>query len=278
MKEFVSYASEYDLYVGRRSIGELSVQEQDELIKAILCPDGDFRKLVVHKDVKKSQVEGLSSLIVFAGVALEEARQIENFEAADDEDIQKIVAFFSGTKLWLRLEESYPPFNFLEKKTDYDWAELETIRMELLTEAAGEPLYKVKSKICEYLASAPVFLTSEFIDRMSYDAFRQGYDGGNLGFVVDRGLSVRVAQVGLIKRPMLFVLPFVCYTGLLAFVPAWIFFGFWYGLLAFSVALSSKYLTTRMLVAETGRLAISDRQAFRWLLSRRIIHLQNMRS
>ena len=146
MKEFISYASEYDLYVGRKSIGDLSVEEQDELIKAILSADGDFRKLVVQKEVKKSQAEGLSSLVVFTGVALEAAHQIENFEAADDEDIQKIVAFLSGTKLWLRLEESYPPFDFLEKKTDYDWAELETIRIELLTEAAGEPLYKVKSK------------------------------------------------------------------------------------------------------------------------------------
>jgi len=187
MTEFVSYASTYDLFVGRRSIGELSVQEQDQLIKSIMSADDDFPELVIRKEIKKSQAEGLWALIVFTGLALEDACQIKNFEARNDEDIKKIVAFFSGTKLWLRLEESYPPFNFLENKTDYDWSELESIRIELLTEATGEPLYKVKSKICEYLTSAPVLLTSESINRMSYDAFRQSYDEGKLRLFVDRG-------------------------------------------------------------------------------------------
>ena len=150
MTEFISYASEYDLYVGRRSIGELTAPEQDELITSILASDGDFRKLAVRKEIKKSQAEGVWALIVFTGLALEEARRIKNFETRDDQDVQEIVAFFSGTKLWLRLEEAYPPFDFLEKKTDYDWSELEKIRIELLTEATGEPLYRVKSKICEY--------------------------------------------------------------------------------------------------------------------------------
>ena len=274
MTTFVSYASEYDNYIGTKSIGELSAEEQDEIIRSVLSKDGDFRELVVKNGIKKSQAEGLWSLFVFVGLALEAERRIKSFDERNDEDIQEIISFFSGTNLCLRIEEAYSPFDYLEKKTDYTWSELEKIKIEHLTESSGEPLYKIKSKICEYLASSPSQLTAECIDRMPYHTFKQTYDEGKLTLFVDKGLSTVVGRSGMIRSPLLSVFSVVFFLGLLAFIPLWIFSGFWYGLAALATALVSKKLTTQLLVKETRKLAISDKQIYRWLLSRRIIWMR----
>lgn len=274
MTTFISYASEYDLYRGEKDIDALVSEEQDELIRFILEPDKDFRELVVRKDVKKSQAEGLWSLVVFVGLALEGTNRISDFDGRTEKDIQEIIAFFSGTKLWLRLEEAYPPFDFLSKRTNYSWGELEKIRMEALTEATGEPLYKIKSKICEFLSSAPSQLQSEVIDRMPYHAFKQTYDEGKLILFTDKGLSTIVGRSRLIKSPVPTVLALVFSGTLLAFIPIGIFVGLWYGVATLVLAVVSKKLTTRFLVQETRRLALSDKEIYRWLLARRIIWVQ----
>lgn len=272
--EFISYASDYDMFVGRRSIAEINAQEQDELIRLVFAQDGDFREMVVRLDIKKSQAEGLWAIVVFVGLALEGARVIKNFERRDNKDTQEIIAFLSGTKLWLRLEEAFPPFDFREKKTDYNWRELEKIRIERLTEATGEPLYKVKSKLCEYLSPSPSELQSQFIERMPYHAFKQGYEEGKLRLFVDRGLSPVAGRAGYVTHPLLSVLPLIFFGGLLAFVPVWFFFGFWYAFAVVAVVMISKSALTKILLDGTRRAAIKDRHAYRWLLSRRIIWLQ----
>lgn len=274
MPIFISYASEYDLYRGEKGIDALASEEQDELIRFILEPDKDFRELVVRKKVKKSQAEGLWSLVVFVGLALEGANRISNFDGRTEKDIQEVIAFFSGTQLWLRLEEAYPLFDFVSKRTDYSWSELEKITMEALTEATGEPLYKIKSKICEFLSSASSQLQSEVIDRMPYHTFKQTYDEGKLILFVDKGLSTVVGRSGLIKSSIPTVFALVFFGALLAFIPIGIFVGIWYGVATLALAVVSKKLTTRFLVQKTRRLALSDKEKYRWLLSRRIIWLQ----
>lgn len=271
MPTFISYASEYDLYKGEKSIASLTAAEQDELINALLDPARDFRELVVHQGIKKTQAEGLWSLIVFVGLELERANRISSFDRRTEKDIQEIIAFFSGTKLWLRLEEAYPPFAMLHTKTDYPWTELEKIKIDSLTEATGEPLYKVKSKICEYLVGDPSQLRSEVIDRMPYHAFKQTYDEGKLVFFFDKRLALTIGQKGLIKNPI----PKFCSIGfplsLIGFIPVGIFVGFWYGLATLLMALICKRLTTHFLGKEIRKLALSEKEIYRWLLARKVI-------
>ena len=274
MPTFVSYASQYDLYEGEKGIDALSSEEQDELIRFIMEPDKDFRELVVRKGVKKPQAEGLWSLVVFVGLALEDAKRITKFDERTDKDIQEIIAFFSGTTLWLRLEEAYSPFDCAPKRTGYSWSELEKIRIDALTAATGEPLYKIKSKICEYLSSAPSQLQSEVIDRMPYHAFKLAYDEGKLILFVDKGLSVAVGRSDLIKNPLPTIFSIVFSGALLAFIPVGIFVGLWYGVAMLAIAVVSKKLATRYLVQETRRLALSEKEIYRWLLARKIIWLQ----
>lgn len=272
--EFVSYASDYDMFKGRRSIAEIPIQEQDELIRLIVSPGGDFREMVVKQDIRKSQAEGLWALIVFIGLYLEDNHVIKNFEIRNEQDIEKIISFFSGTNLWLRLEEAYPPFYFLNSKTKYNWKELETVKIEKLTEATGKSLFEVKSKILEYLSSSPSEIQEDVICRMPYHVFQQSYREGKLKLFVDRGLSPAAVGAGYVNRFGLIVLSFIFFGGLLAFIPLWIFFGFWYALVVLVVSILGKKIFNKILVSRVRKAAIKDKKAYRWLLSRRIIWLQ----
>ena len=274
MTEFISYASPYDLYIGYRSIGDVPPDEQDELIRACLGTEPDYRELVVQKAIKKSQAEGLWSLVVTAGLALERMGRLKDFEARTDDDVQEIIAFLSGTKLWLRLEEAYPPFNFRELKTDYDWSELERVDIGVLSETAGQSPFRVKSNICKHIASPPLQFDTPVIDRMAYHAFKQLYEEGKLRLFVDRMLATLVGRRGMVKNPLMPLLPFTFYGGLLAFIPLWIFAGFWYAVAGPVLAFASKSLTMKILLEETRGLALADKEAYRWMVSRRIIWLQ----
>lgn len=274
MTTLISYANEYDLYKGDKDIASISEEDQDKLIRYILEPDRDFRELVVEYGIKKSQAEGLWSLVVFAGCALKDAKRITNFDNRTEKDIQEIIAFFSGTNLWLRLEEAYPPFDSIMQKTVYTWSELEKINFEKLTEAIGEPLYKVKNKIYEYLSRSPSQLQSEFIDRMPYHVFKQTYDEGKLALFVDKGLSIAVAKSGIISSSIPTMLSMAFFIGILAFIPVWIFAGLSYGLITLALAIVCKKLTTQYLIKETRKLAITDKEIYRWLIARKIVWLK----
>jgi hypothetical protein len=109
---------------------------------------------------------------------------------------------------------------------------------------------------------------------MPYHAFKQLYDEGKLILFVDRGLSTVVGRARMVRHPLLSILPIAFFAGLVAFVPIWVFFGFWYGLLALSLVPISRSVTIRLLVKETRKLALADKNAYRWLISRRIIWLR----
>jgi hypothetical protein len=270
--EFITYATEYDLYTGSRSIGDLPVVEQDALIREIFSAETDFRQTVVTKQIKKAQAEGLWNLVVLAGLALESSRRIKNFEQRTDADIQEIVGFFSGTQLWLRLEEAFPPFDIRQEKTKYDWAELEKPGVQnLMSHAAGESPHIVKSKMCEHLASTPSQIDAKFIDRMPYHSFKHFYDERKLILFVDRGLAPVAARARIVAVPWSTTLAMIFFIGLLAILPLWIFVGFWYALAALVAAVVAKRITMRMIIKATRSVAVADKNAYRWLLARRII-------
>uniref|UniRef100_UPI0039838B4F hypothetical protein n=1 Tax=Phenylobacterium sp. TaxID=1871053 RepID=UPI0039838B4F len=124
-RTFTSYATPYDVYVGERDVSDLHRDEVDRLIKAVFLPDGeDFRELVTRWNVKKAQVEGLWSLVVHVGLRLERTRGIADLIERTEDDVQNIIATLDGSRLWLRVEEAFPPFDHLTSRTDYDWSEL----------------------------------------------------------------------------------------------------------------------------------------------------------
>jgi hypothetical protein len=69
--EFISYASDYDLYEGQRDIGQLPTDQQDALINAILGVDEheDFRALTVDWNVKKSRWKAYGLFVFSSGFA-----------------------------------------------------------------------------------------------------------------------------------------------------------------------------------------------------------------
>lgn len=271
--ELVSYASEYDLFDGWVSIGELPDKEQDELIRTVFSTDGDYRDLVMRKGIKKAQVEGLWALIVFVGLELERAQVITDFESRTDGDIQEIISFFSGSRLWLRLEEAFPPFDCLEEKTEYDWSELESVRIEYLTEVSGEPLYKIKSKLMDFLSSSGLSLQSNVIERMPYHAFESLYKEGKVAVFVDRGLAPLAKLSGCVDDPMTSFLPWVFILGLVSVIPVWFFLGFWVALVVLFMSFAAKIVFNILIMTKVRRAAVEDKRCYRWFLSRKIIWL-----
>ncbi len=271
--EFVSYASKYDLFDGWVSVGELSDKEQDEFIRTVFSTDGDYQSLVMRRGIKKAQAEGLWALIVFVGVELESSKVIADFDSRTDDDIQEIISFFSGSRLWLRLEEAFPPFDFLEEKTEYDWSELESIRIEYLTEVSGGPLHEIKSKVMEFLSSSGLSLQSDFIDRMPYHAFKSLYKEGKVALFVDKGLAPLAKLSGYVDDPMTSVLPWVFLLGLVSVIPVWLVFSFWLALVVLLLSFVAKVVLNSLLVTKVRRAAVADKNSYRWLLSRKIIWL-----
>lgn len=267
---FVSYASSYDLYVGENDIGTLSPAQQDELIRETLAAEGNPRDLIVKWDVKKSQAEGLWTLIVIVGFALEKSGRIKAFMERDESDIQEIVAFFTSTRLGLRLEEACPPFNFRSKRTEYNWRELESIRMETLEINSSDSLMNVKDGICKLLKSEYTDITKDYIDRIPFHVFKKHYSDGKLELVVDKGMSLAVARSSVFSIwPSIFSLLFTAL--LISFIPIWIFFGTVWGLAALIGAFVCKSISTRMIVSGVRSLALNDKNLFRLFLARHII-------
>src|SRR3546814_13518132 len=63
-------------------------------------------------------------MVVLAGKNLEQKGSIENFEHRTDDDRDQILNYFAPSKLWIRLEEAFPPFDESFRKSDYEWGEL----------------------------------------------------------------------------------------------------------------------------------------------------------
>lgn len=267
---FISYATEYDLYKGEESIDTLSPEQQDELIRAVFDPSQDFRSLVVSHKLIKAQVEGLWTVVVLIGSALEGSGEIRDFTERTNADIERIIEALSGTSLWLRLEEAFPPFDVLPSRTPYDWKELEAISMESLAGVAGESLYTVKGTLFKLLKSRPIIFKPNIDDRMPYHAFKHLYNEGKLALFVDRGLASVAGAAGIVKSaaPMYVIASLV--AGIAA-LPIWFFFGVLYAACSVVVAIFLFKRSFSSVVSAVRASAISSKSAYRWLLSRKVV-------
>lgn len=273
MNTFISYATEYDSYKGEKSVGSLSQEQQDELIRTVFDPSQDFRTLVVSHNLIKAQVEGLWAVVVLVGSALEGARLIGDFTQRTSVDIEKIIEALSGTLLWLRLEEAFPPFDVLPSRTTYDWKELEAVSMESLAGVAGESLITIKGALFKFLKSRPLILKPNIDARMPYHAFKHLYNEGKLALFVDRGLASVAGVAGIVKSSA----PRYVFASLVTFIaalPIWYFAGFFCAVCAVVIAIFLFRRSFSTIVSEVRSSAISSKTSYRWLMSRKVVWVQ----
>jgi len=153
MTTFISYASKWDMHKGAVSICDLSTAQQNKIIKMTLDPEADIRQFTIDHNIIKKQIDGLWSLIVYVGMELERQKVISSFESRDTDDIDTIVQFFSETKLGERLRDALNFDNQSSEPLFYDWTELESIKIEILTEVMNCPLTKVKAHLFKHIST-----------------------------------------------------------------------------------------------------------------------------
>jgi hypothetical protein len=267
---FVSYTNAYDHYVGKVSLGDLPAEQQDDFIRVVFDNTKDFRQLAVSHNVLKAQVEGLWTVIVLVASALEGSGQIRDMSNRTAEDNDKIIAALAGTNLWLRLEEAFPPFVVLPSRTKYNWQELEGISMETLAGVAGGSMLEVKDALYKLLKSRPMPYKPDVDWRMPYHAFKKMYDEGKLMLFVDRGLAPVAGAAGIVKSAAPMYVAASVGAAVTA-LPLWYFLGFAYALVAVVVAVGLFKRSTAAIQSAVRIAAISNRDAYRWLLSRKVI-------
>jgi len=264
---FISYANEYDLYQGEVDIGSLPVELQDDLIKLTLDADGNFRDFVMKHNIKKSQAEGLWSLIVMLGTALERKGAINNFESRTYEDIQLIIEKLAEFALWQRLEEAYPPFDSFEKKTQYDWSELEKIGA-FFEQHAGESLYEIQMALFSALANRDV--DYNYDSRLSFDNCKAWLNENKINLHQDRMLANLAGASGRVKTKSPFF--FSGAVALLIAMPiVWIFAGFLAALGTLACAIFAFKAARSSLRNAVYRAALTSKEEYRWFMSRKIL-------
>ncbi len=263
----VSYANEYDLYEGEGDIGSLPAELQDDLIKLTLGTDGNSRGFVMKHNIKKSQAEGLWSLVVMLGFALENKGAINNFESRTYEDIQLIIEQLAEFALWQRLEEAYPPFDFLEKKTEYDWSELEKITL-FFEEHAGESLYEIQMALFSVLANRDV--DYRYDTRMSFECCKAWLKEEKINLHQDRMLANLAGASGKVKTnsPIIF---FGATALLIAMPIVWFFTGFLAALGTLACAIFAFKAARASLRDAVYSAALTSNEKYRWFMSRKIL-------
>lgn len=265
---FTSYSKPYDHYVGERGISVLHPEEADRLIRAVFKADGeDFRALTTSWNVKKAQVEGLWSLVVHVGLRLERAGLIASFDERGEKDVQYIIAGMDGSKLWLRVEEAFPPFDFLQSRTVYDWLELEGIADDL-DYYIDDP---VQVLIDDGILADSGNNNGEYLTRLSWREFRGALTRYNV--VVDRATAYRVHSAGRVKSGIGGTISLLCPVFLVSSIPVMIWWSIWIGLAIIVIAIVGLRWAAASLRLRIFRLASSGRDDYRWLLSRSAIWL-----
>jgi len=263
-RTFTSYATPYDSFVGQRDIGGLHKEDADRLIRAIFSANTDFRELAVEWNVRKKQAEGLWFLVGGLGLRLEEFGRIRNFEERDDADIHKIISALDGTAIGRRVEEAFPPFDALSSRTTYDWTELED-----LPEALGHYLSQPIRELIEDGDLAPAENDPIIRDRMSFEELHDPRNEGKWSLVVDRAMAYRVAP--RVKTGLLGWASLICPVIFITSVPVMIWANIWAGLAMIIGGIVILKWSAADLRRRIFEKALTDRNEYRWLMSRRVI-------
>jgi hypothetical protein len=266
MRTFTSYVSEYDAHVGKTPMGNLSREQQDEIVHLIFEPEGDYRSYLMQHDVEHYAPDGLWTLVVAAGMYLERHRVIKDFMDRAPADRDWIINFFAPTNLWLRLEEAFPPFDHYHRKTDYDWSENEAFSAnDAIVDLDGDD---VRAELMEFL-HCPAPPSDGMLFRIPYQTYQGEWKAGRLNSFVDRGMAVQA--YGLSSSAWTWILPPIFLLGLVAFIPVMIFWSVWIGLGLLVAAIASRKMLTKKAVDWVRQDALASRERYRWYSARNIV-------
>lgn len=247
-------------------MNDLTRDEQDELIRLMFDPEGDFHAFVMDHDLDHTQPNALWTIIVSLGTLLERKSVIKEFPPATDADRDWIINMLAGSRLCLRLEEAFEPFDRAVPLTDYDWQEIEPYgARDAIVDMSDDG---VASRLKGELESAP--RDPDGIERrLPYQDFVKRWNEGQLVFFVDRGLAVQAYRLS--NSVWTLLLPAAFFLGLVAFIPVMIFVGFWWGLGVLALAIISRKLLTKVAEAWVRKTALDDRSRYRWFTARGVI-------
>lgn len=266
MRTFTNYGSTYDAHRGTRSMNDLTREQQDELIRLMFEPEGDFQEFVMNHDLQHLQPDGLWNILVALGTLLERKAVIEAFPSSSVADRDWVINMLAGTLLWLRLEEAFEPFDRVIRRTEYDWSEIETFgARDAIVEMTDDG---IATRLKEFLDPAPRD-PDGMEQRMPYQDFVRRWNAGTLQFFVDRGQAVQAYRLS--NSIWTSILPFGFIIGLVAFIPIMIFLSFWWGLAVLILAIISRKALTKKAEAWVRKEALDDRTRYRWLTARGVI-------
>lgn len=107
-KTFVSYATKYDMYDGFKDWSELSINEQDEIIRTELSKtDTDHEELIMSTGLIKKQAQGLRSIFVTVSILLERYKLIQDIDDWSVPQRDLIINFLKGTALSKRISQTF---------------------------------------------------------------------------------------------------------------------------------------------------------------------------
>lgn len=239
---------------------ELSREQQDQLIRLVF--DGDFEEYVMAHNLDQAYPNALWTLIVSAGVQLERQGIIRDFESRTDADRDWILNFFAPSKLWLRLEEAFPPFDRCRSKTEYRWGEL----LQFSDRDAIAELDTIDFRAKLRAASAPA---DGVLTRLPYQTMVKEWDRGVLSVFVDRGRAVQAFRSS--DSPWSYILPFAFFGSLIAFIPVGIFVSVWAGAGLLALALLARKMLTSFAVDWVRKDALAHRNQYRSYVARDIV-------
>jgi hypothetical protein len=261
MPTFTSYASDYEMHRGSIEMADLAVEQQNELIRLMFD-----QAAVVEQNVKHGQPDGLWTVIVAMGMWLERKSLVKDFTQRTEADRDRIIDTLTGSNLWLRLEEAFPPFDKYHEHKRYNWSEIETFSAkDAIAELDGDD---AKVRLTEFL-ERPVQPADGTLFRMPYQTYKHEFDTGRLISFVDRGMAVQAYRLSDSNWAM--VLPFTFLIGLVAFIPIMIFYRFWVGLAVLAIAIIAKRMLTKKAEQWVRQDALNSRERYRWYSARNIV-------
>lgn len=268
-------APSYRNHVGSVELANLSRQKQDELIRTLFTKGGDFRNWVLENDVTHAQPFGLACITrgicaltlgeMYDDTFLDE--EDDRVRVLNEEQMQKALNVLAGTKLWLRLEEAFPPFDKVASPTDYNWKE-----MERFAEIGGLEMEEVR-ELRNHLDKIPDPVDGIYF-RLPYEKYKEGWDNGKLALYVDRGLATQLYQHA--EPSWSHWLPLVFFVGLFAFIPVMIFAGILWGLAVLALAVLARKILSSKAVNWVRQDSLSDRTRYRFYSARKIVWAQKI--
>lgn len=124
-KTFISYATTYDGYVGKKNWNELKLEERRAIVECEFAgKELDIEPFIMSTGLKKLQAQGLRSLFVYSQMLNERMGLIKPNKQGDN-DLHYILSIFANTKIFHEITELLK--GQASEKTIYDGKELEAL-------------------------------------------------------------------------------------------------------------------------------------------------------